>query len=437
MYRSHCIVDPLTLSYSHEGSGNFYPWSWLNVAREIWWTQLLVSLAVLLFAAPVSAHTRSQSFSSWYIHDGQVRLSFNVQALEATRLGLLENGTSQLSEVLMQHLASSISLHVGQDPCRTVAGPQARAAREGYLRVEWRFACSTRGPIEIVNNAFFAVASSHIHYARVRQGDHRAVELLFTNSARRHRIATDEQTTAASRGASFLAYLQLGVEHIVVGVDHLAFLLALVLFCRRVRELMYLVTGFTLGHSLTLSLAALGIVNPNIPVIEALIGFTIALVAAENVGVTTGANRQIACVLSGALLIFALLKSFFHLGIPLATLVGLALFTGCYLPLMDTPARALRWRPMLTMLFGLVHGFGFASVLLEIGLPTDRLIAALVGFNVGVEIGQLGIVAGLWLIGLQFMNRFPSVNHQRILEATSAVLCALGLFWFVGRALSA
>jgi Na+-transporting NADH:ubiquinone oxidoreductase subunit NqrD len=363
-------------------------------------------------------------------------MSFSVQALEATRLGLLENGTSELSEVLVQHLASSISLHAGQEPCRTVAGPQARAAREGYLRVEWRFACSAHGSIEIVNNAFFAVASSHIHYARVRQGDGRASEFLFTNTERRHRIEVEAQTTSESRGASFGAYLWLGVEHILMGVDHLAFLLALLLLCRRAREVAYLVTGFTLGHSLTLSLAALGVVNPNVPVIEALIGFTIALVAAENVGVTTGANGKIACVSSGALVVLALLKSLFHLGIPLATLVGLALFTGCYLRLVDTPARALRWRPILTVLFGLIHGFGFASVLLEIGLPTDRLIAALLGFNVGVEIGQLGIVAALWLIGLQIARRFSFLHNWFIFDVTSAALCALGLFWFVGRALS-
>ena len=134
---------------------------------------------------------------------------------------------------------------------------------------------------------------------------------------------------------------------------------------------------------------------------------------------------------------FALLKSLFPLGVPLVTLLGLALFTGCYLLLVDTRERALRWRPTLTVLFGLIHGFGFASVLLEIGLPTDRLILALLGFNVGVEIGQLGIVAALWLIGHQIMGRLSSVNYRLIFDATSAVLCALGLFWFVGRALGA
>ena len=399
---------------------------------------LLATFIVGLAEAPsTSAHTRSQSFSSWYIHGEQIRMNFSVQALEATRLGILEDKTSELREVLARHLASNISVRVGQERCRPVTRPQGRAAREGYLRVEWRFVCPAAHFIEIVNNAFFEAASSHIHYARVRWGDNRTSEILFTNTERRHRIELDAQTTAASRGASFVTYLWLGVEHILVGIDHLAFLLALLLLCRRVCEVAYLVTGFTLGHSLTLSLAVLGVVNPNVPVIEALIGFTIALVATENVGVTTGANRQIAGVLSGALLVFALLKSVFHLGIPLVTLMGLALFTGCYLPLMNTPARALRWRPILTALFGLIHGFGFASVLLAIGLPTDRLIAALLGFNVGVEIGQLCIVAILWLIGLQFMRRFPTLNHRFVLDAASAVLCGLGLFWFVGRALSA
>lgn len=421
---------------AHARRGALYPWSWLQFARASWWTLLFVSLSALVLAAPASAHTRSQSFSSWHIHEGQVRLSFSVPALEATRLGLLEDGIAELSEVLVQHLASNISLSVGQEPCRTIAGPRARAAREGYLRVEWRFACAAHGPIEIVNDAFFAVASSHIHYARVRHGDSRVREFLFTNVERRQRIEVDARTTSESRGASFGAYLWLGVEHIVLGVDHLAFLLALLVLCRRVREVAYLVTGFTLGHSLTLSLAVLGVVNPNVRVIEALIGFTIALVAAENVGVTTGANRNIASGLSGALVSLALLQSLVPLEIPLATLVGLALLTWCYLLLVDTPARALRWRPALTVLFGLIHGFGFAGVLLEIGLPTDRLITAVAGFNVGVELGQLGIVAVVWLLGVRIVRQVTTPNHRLILDATSAALCALGFFWFVERALS-
>src|SRR4051794_21217955 len=86
----------------------------------------------------------------------------------------------------------------------------------------------------------------------------------------------------------------LGIEHILIGVDHITFLLALLLLCRRVREVAFMVTDFTLGHSLTLSLAVLGLVTPNVPVIEALIGFTIALVAVENISITSNISNGIA-----------------------------------------------------------------------------------------------------------------------------------------------
>src|SRR5262245_57166906 len=147
----------------------------LDIGKQSWrdcFVALLVfrlgvaSLLILSCSTPVLAHTRSQSFSSWYIQERQVRLSFSVQALEVTRLGLLEDDTHDLSQLLAQHLASNITVHAGQVPCQTVTSPQARTAREGYLRVEWRFVCSAHGAIEVENNAFFAVASSHIHYAR-------------------------------------------------------------------------------------------------------------------------------------------------------------------------------------------------------------------------------------------------------------------------------
>ncbi|MBI3248474.1 MAG: HupE/UreJ family protein [Deltaproteobacteria bacterium] len=384
----------------------------------------------------VLAHTRSQSFSSWYIHDGQVRLSFSVQSLEATRLGALEDKAADLNEVLVRHLASHLRVRANGEECRTAAGPQAHTAREGYLRVEWRFVCPTNQAIEIVNNAFFAVASSHVHYARVRVEDRRPIEYLFTNTERRRVLTTGMQAPPDSSAASFVSYLWLGVEHILIGLDHLAFLVALLLLCRRLREVALMVTGFTAGHSLTLSLAALGVVTLHIPVIEALIGFTIALVAAENIGVATSANRRIAAVAGAAFLLLAIVKVFVGLGLPIMTLVGLALFTACYLLLIDTQTRAVRWRPVLTLLFGLIHGFGFASVLLEIGLPTDRLVAALFGFNLGVEIGQLGIVAVCWGIGRMLVHRYPASDYGLAIHAASAALCALGLFWFVGRSLS-
>ena len=253
-------------------------------------------LVVLLWSAQAAAHTRSQSFSSWHVQDGQVRGTFSVRALEATRLGVLEDTVFDLHTLLIRHLASRLVLTAGDEPCRTLAGPRARAAQAGYMRVEWRFACPSQTRLSMTNTAFFEVAPSHLHYARVRLGDGPPVEYLFTDSVRRQLIVAAGPEQTSRRGASFGAYVLLGLEHILSGVDHLAFVLALLLLCRRVREVVFMVSGFTLGHSLTLSLAVLGVVEPNVPVIEALIGFTIALVAAENIGISSGTGRRLGLV---------------------------------------------------------------------------------------------------------------------------------------------
>jgi hypothetical protein len=96
--------------------------------------------------------------------------------------------------------------------------------------------------------------------------------------------------------------------------------------------------------------------------------------------------------------------------------------------------QAARLRPLLTVLFGLIHGFGFASVLIEIGLPTKRLALALLGFNVGVEIGQLAIVLTLWLAGSLALRLRPATDAWLGFDFASAGLCALGAYWFVARA---
>ena len=342
-----------------------------------------------------------------------MRGTFSVRALETTRLGLLENKVFDLNTLLVRHLAPRLVLKAGDEPCRTVSGPQARTAQEGYLRVEWRFACPTRTRLSMLNTAFFEVAPSHLHYARVRTGSRPPVEYLFTESARQQVIVVDGQEQSSRRGTSFGAYVLLGVEHIVSGVDHLAFVLTLLLLCRRVREVLFMVTGFTLGHSLTLSLAVLGAVEPNVPVIEALIGFTIALVATENIGIASGTSGRLGLVAGLALVGCGLLSGLIGVGFPVLGSLGLGLFVVCYFCLVNSWERAARLRPILTLVFGLIHGFGFASVLLDSGLPTERLVSALFGFNLGVELGQVALVALAWGAGQLLVRRFVTVTDSR------------------------
>jgi hypothetical protein len=194
-----------------------------------------------------------------------------------------------------------------------------------------------------------------------------------------------------------------------------------------------IVTGFTIGHSLTLALGALGLARPDPAMVEALIGFTIALVAAENLSSPAGENARTSSAVGLALAALALVAVAIDRGPPPVLLLGLAFFTVCYGRLAATPEDVRRLRPALTFLFGLVHGFGFAGVLLEVGLPRDRLLAALLGFNLGVELGQLifvGVCAGLVTL---LRGSFPAQYATVAREAACAGLCGLGLYWFVQR----
>jgi len=115
-------------------------------------------------------------------------------------------------------------------------------------------------------------------------------------------------------------------------------------------------------------------------------------------------------------------------------LCGLALFAWCYFELVEHAARPelLRWA--VAFVFGLVHGFGFASVLVEAQLPPARLAAALLGFNVGVELGQLSVVLLIWPLLRALAGRNYAATRAVVIEYTSAAVCGLGLFWFVTRA---
>ncbi|HSD09956.1 MAG TPA: HupE/UreJ family protein [Candidatus Binatia bacterium] len=397
-------------------------------------TFCLCALSLLTVAAPAAAHQRSQSRSSWHIRDREVRMTFSVQALEVTRLAAAERGNVSLDDLLLAQLADDLSVAAAGQPCPPVGIPRALAARAGYVRAEWSFTCPQAGAIEITNDAFFDFAPSHVHYARIDGATGSPAEVLFTDRHRSRVLSLETEIDAAPQGEAIGSYLRLGIEHILFGIDHVAFLLALLLLCRRLREVVLMVTGFTIGHSLTLSLAALGVVEPDVPVIESLIGFTIALVAAENIGVASHSGARIALGAGATLIVLAAISLLTGNGLPAHTYLGLGLFSVCYLMLAKDRAQATHLRPVLTVLFGLIHGFGFASVLLEIGLPAKRLALALLGFNAGVEIGQLAIVFTLWLLAALALRLRPATDSRLGFDLASAGLCALGLYWFVVRA---
>jgi hydrogenase/urease accessory protein HupE len=183
------------------------------------------------------------------------------------------------------------------------------------------------------------------------------------------------------------AYVQHGIEHILFGFDHLLFVLALILIVRSRRTLLWTITAFTLAHSITLSLATLGLVHVPGPPVEAMIALSIMLLACEIIRLRCG---QVSLT--------------------------------------------SRWPWIVAFSFGLLHGFGFASALTDIGLPQGDIPLALFSFNVGVEIGQLMFIGGV-LGALACLERI-SIPESITRAATPVTTYAIGItaaFWFIER----
>ncbi len=179
---------------------------------------------------------------------------------------------------------------------------------------------------------------------------------------------------------TFVDYIPVGFDHILPkGLDHILFVLGLFFLSARLAPLLWQISAFTLAHTVTLALGALGVVNVPGSIVEPLIAASIVYVAVEN--------------------IFA--------------------------------KKLNPWRPVIVFGFGLLHGLGFASVLGEFGLPDGQFIPALIGFNIGVEVGQLTVIALAfvavgWLAGRPWYRRVISIP-------ASCAIAAVGAFWVVER----
>lgn len=394
----------------------------------------------LLLISPMShAHNRSQSFSVWSIDGPAVSGVFTIKTREVTRLFALKSAQSTLQglpKILTNHLQETVQVEVNGVLCASQDRAMSLPAAPGYLRASLNFQCKaslghTAHRLQV--DSFFKVAPSHVHYARLTTNSDAATEYLFTDAVRQQTLKSSDLAASHSTYHSVKQYAVMGVAHIFGGLDHIAFLIALLLLTRRPKDVLWLVSGFTLGHSITLSLAAVGWITPDNRTVEALIGFSIALVAAENIGARNSGNRVIALCFSLVLLVMLMVSLLWGIGLAALTSAGLILFTLSYLPQASDDRSARSLRPMLTLAFGLIHGFGFAQVLTEIGLPSTALWPALLGFNLGVEIGQLVIVGIIGLVAYSISQCLVGRNSRRVFDTTSAVLCGWGLYWFVAR----
>jgi hypothetical protein len=385
----------------------------------------------LLAAAPAPAHTRSETHSSWQIAGTAVRVQFTVPELEARRLasaGVEEPSNEELISYLSRNLGATSQ---GRE-CPPSRPPRAVDAAPGYRRFEFQFRCDGPQELGLYSTAFVDLVATHTNFAQIRDARGNLLEQLITKDHPRVDLGGID-TDSRLQNAGFMEYVLMGVMHIFTGVDHQAFLLGLVLISRRVRDLVFVVTGFTLGHSLTLALAVTGVIRPHAEYIDALVGLTIALIGAENIIANSRRPMPAALGMGGILLAMAAGRWFGFGGLPILILVGSGLFAANYLMVSGRLRDAARLRVVVTLVFGLIHGFGFASNLLEMQLPAGRLAELLVGFNLGVELGQLTIVGVAYLAGWAALQGRIGVPRRWAADIAAACLIGFGMYWFVQR----
>ena len=379
-------------------------------------------VAIFTLASVAHAHDRTTSYSSWAVSKGSAKVTLTMSDTDVNSLRL-EPGDDALLRYATEHLG----VLAGEQRCALIGQPSVLASALGRRRVEWAISIPERDSVSIRSDLFYTSIPGHLHFASLHL-DAGVTERVLTDSERVWQIkaAHGDGEVAAT---SFAGYWAVGVEHIVTGYDHLVFLFALLLSGGSFRTLVKVVTGFTIGHSITLALAALRIIRPESAAIEALIGLSIALVAVENVYLIGRRDWLLPVLVIFVLAGLGVGSAAGYGRISSLSWLGLMVFLSCYYPLLlrSTAAESSRWA--VALIFGLVHGFGFASVLLEAELPTEHLVAALVGFNLGVESGQIALVVIAWPLLRYASSRWGNV----VVEVGSAVALSLGIFWMIGR----
>jgi hypothetical protein len=393
---------------------------------------LIVSALLLVLSAGAAfAHTKSETHSSWQINGPTVYVIFTIPEIEAKRLARPDESTPTNEEILA-YLTPKIGASAEGKACPASEKPDMLSSASGYRRAEFSYECPGTKDIQIRSSAFFDLVPTHTNFAQIQLANGTFVEQLITEDKQTLDVSGGESENKL-QNASFLEYILLGVMHIFTGVDHQAFLIGLVLISRNLRDLVFVITGFTIGHSATLALAVTGIIRPHAEYIDALIGLTIALVGAENIATATHKPKLIALGTVALLFAMAAGKMAGLGGLPTLLLLGAGIFGANYLMISGHLRDAGRLRLLVTLIFGLIHGFGFAANLLEMRLPRGRLAELLVGFNFGVEIGQLTLVLALTGLVTIMVRRHFALPRPIVVDVASSFLVGLGLFWFISR----
>lgn len=353
---------------------------------------LSLFIIVLFFgnATTSFAHSESMGYSAIYVKGNEINYELFLDQrdlfvkFDTNKDNNLENEelTSQ-KEGIESLLQKDLQIDVDSEPLKMELLSMNLATKGSTKGVVFQVRLTNDEVIEqfsIHYNLGFEDAAFHKSMLSVHSGEFFYQDILDINRKEIQITFPQSEMDSSAQpemGSTLWKYFVLGIEHILTGYDHLIFLLSLVLIASRFKDALTIVTAFTIAHSITLFLVASGRIHVISSWVEALIAVTICYVAVENMFV---------------------LKA--------------------------------KWRWVLTAIFGLIHGMGFAGALAETGLPKGNLIGTLLTFNLGVETGQLMVLC-LLLPLLIWLRRFPW--YRKMMISTSCLIFVIALYWLIQR----
>ena len=401
---------------------------------------IIANTVIILFflLSPLNAHYFSESFSKWNVVDNKVEANFSLLTLESTRIFQVENYQKimfeeNLSEtdVFKIYLSQHLKVTSEGKNCSLVDEIKELNSQEGSLNLSLNFECPSNKEIKIINNALFNLVQSHIHIARIYIDNNLYTEkALFFND---QSIDLNEEKENNSFSNSFYKFFSLGLDHILSGYDHLLFILGLLLLVTNLKRLLLVITGFTIGHSLTLSLSVINIIQVKSSLVEALIGYTIMFVGLEYLYKENNDHRVSMIFITTLSLLLLIFGNLINPNFPYFLILGILLFSLGYFYLLKNLNSENNLLSIITIIFGLIHGFGFGGFLLGSKISSENIFSGLLGFNLGVEVGQIIFV----LLILLIYKLLTTLKITKIIDVMKNlsffVVVLFGFFFFIQR----
>ena len=401
---------------------------------------IIANTVIILFflLSPLNAHYFSESFSKWNVVDNKVEANFSLLTLESTRIFQVENYQKimfeeNLSEtdVFKIYLSQHLKVTSEGKNCSLIDEIIELNSQEGSLNLLLNFECPSNKEIKIINNALFNLVQSHIHIARIYIENNLYTEkALFFND---QSIDLNEEKENNSFSNSFYKFFSLGLDHILSGYDHLLFILGLLLLVTNLKRLLLVITGFTIGHSLTLSLSVINIIQVKSSLVEALIGYTIMFVGLEYLYKENNDHRVSMIFITTLSLLLLIFGNLINPNFPYFLILGILLFSLGYFYLLKNLNSENNLLSIITIIFGLIHGFGFGGFLLGSKISSENIFSGLLGFNLGVEVGQIIFVLLILLIYKLLMTLKITKIIEVMKNLSFFAVVFFGFFFFIQR----